>query len=199
MDICFKQLNLGLSPNNPLFEDCKRFDYDHVDVARREGKNGRTDQDVPVSSTFKQHRVSLDYFKDEPILEVIQAFNLMPKILMIQPNHIYNWHRDSYRATAFNLMLSNDDNYLVMFCYDKEKNQVPPKGSVYFPYVKLEYQPNKFYLLNTQVPHNSINYGTEPRYVLSMGYYELDPLDTEKIGFYYYRNALAQLKDRNLL
>lgn len=200
MNLCFTELNFGLNPNNRLFEDCKTFDYGHVDVGRREGKGARTDDDVAVKATFRQHRVSLNYFKDEPILALIQEFNLIPKILLIEPGHIYNWHRDTYRATAFNLMLTNDDQYLVMFAHEHPTNSFMPPEYIYFPYTSIRYNYNQFYLLNTQIPHNSINYGTVPRYVLSMGYYELDPIRLKRgITYDHYYTTIDKLKTKNLI
>ena len=170
---CFEKLNIGLLPTNKLFEDCKTFDYGHVDVAKREGKAGRIAEDVEVTATFRQHKVPLEYFKNEPILELIQEFNLT---------------------------LTQDDQYLVMFAHEHKKDLFMPKDYIYFPYTRLTYEPNKFYLLNTQIPHNSINYGMVPRYVLSMGYYELDPLRTKgPITYDYYYSTINKLKEKNLV
>lgn len=200
MNECFTKLNIGLLPTNKLFEDCKTFDYGHVDVARRAGKDGRVADDVEVIATFRQHKVPLEYFKDEPILELIHEFNLLPKILLIEPGHIYNWHRDAYRATAFNLMLTQDDQYLVMFAHEHKKDSFMPRDYIYFPYTNLNYETNQFYLLNTQIPHNSINYGTVTRYVLSMGYYELNPLKTKgPITYDHYYSTINKLKEKNLV
>jgi hypothetical protein len=200
MNECFTKLSLGLSPSNPLFEDCKTFDYGHVDVTKNQGKEGRVTHDVAISATFKQHKVPQNYFENEPILELIQEFNLYPRILLIEPGYIYNWHRDVYRATAFNLMLTQDDQYLVMFAHEHKKDSLMPRDYVYFPYTRLTYEPNQFYLLNTQIPHNSINYGTESRYVLSMGYYELNPLITKgPITSDHYYSTVDKLKEKHLV
>ena len=160
----YKKLNIKLSKNNALFQDFRSFDYQHVDLPNNE---------YDKRNTFKQVKVSLDYFKNEPILEVIEDYNLIPVCFLIESEHTYNWHRDAWRLTAFNLMLNDNPDYLVMFAKDFPIDKsVTLTNMMYTPTISMSYEPRTFYAFNTQIPHISINYGKENRYLLTLAHYK---------------------------
>ena len=155
----FTKLNIGLSPDNPIFSDYKNFPYEQV---------GNQLQNLEKETTFPQYSVPLDYFKNEKLFPLFSILNLKPKIFLVEKNYCYNWHRDAFRSLAFNLMLNEDDEYFVAFVkYISDNNQV--ESFRYKEFERLVYEKNKFYLLNNQVPHISINFGQEHRYILSIG------------------------------
>lgn len=158
---CYKRLKLSLSPDNKLYQDFESFPYGHVDVRG---------QIYDKKNTFKQFTVPMEYFDNEPILEIMTALNLQPKIFLVEPKYCYNWHRDGWRNIAFNTMLNDDPNYYVAFapeCPDDMNH----RNMVYVKTEEVRYEPYKFVLFNTQVPHLSINTGDSPRYLLTVANY----------------------------
>ncbi len=181
MTECFLETNLELSEDSKIFNEYKNFNYQHIDIPNANGRE-RQSSDVVTSSTFKRVSLPRDYFKNEKIDNFIQKFNLSVKIFLIEPGYVYNWHRDTYRHLAFNCMLGGDDNYLVLFSHEYPNGLHPHVTFAhysYFPFTRLIYNPRKFYILNTQIPHISINFGSEPRYLLTLAEYENKPLECQ--------------------
>jgi hypothetical protein len=173
MNNCFEKLNIKLSPDNKLFEDCKEFEY--IQVVNHVGKKNTFPQFV-----LKDYK---RYFHNEPILKIIEKYNLEPKLFQIEPGWFYNWHRDGFRHAAFNLPLSRDDDYLVLFAHEfpnYNKPQITLEGYSYFPTTRIQYEQDTLYLVNTQIPHCSINFGTEPRYLLTMAEFTNYVVDSAK-------------------
>ena len=105
------------------------------------------------------------------IYDLVDRCDLMCKIYKIEPQTIYSWHVDTWRDWTMNLLLSEDDqNYMTVF---STKPMKTPTGIsvLNIPYVQLQYEPQKFYLLNTTHPHMVINYSSKPRYVLTVAFF----------------------------
>jgi hypothetical protein len=188
----FKKLKIKLSPDNKLYQDCKEFDFNHVEVKDKLYNKNRT---------FKQVRISLDYFKNEEIFPVMEDLNLTPSVFLIEPKHCYNWHRDAWRNIAFNTMLNDNPEYLVLFAPDYP-NDLPANEIMYTRTEEVRYDPGQFVLFNSQIPHISINTGTENRYLLTIAYYsgeKTKSLKKEPVSYEEYSEVIQYLKDRNLL
>ena len=162
----YSKMTFGLTENNQLFQDYSSFIFDHPEVP---GKI------YNKKNTFKQCVVPLHYFENEPIEELIKEYQLRPVIFLIEAGYVYNWHRDSWRNSTFNLMLNDDLDYLVMFAKDYPDTETAYKIS-YTPTVRLVYEEKNFYVLNTQIPHISINYGSVNRYLLTLAKYTSEPV-----------------------
>ena len=196
MNNCFTKLNFSLSPDNPLFEDCKKFTYS------TDSKGNSNIHDTNKKNSYTTHpqcKIELTYFENEPIMELISKFNLTPKVFKIMPNHCYSWHRDGYRKVGFNINLSSNTDYLVLFGH-QIPNGIPVTDYKFFPVTTLEYDKNTLYLFNTQIPHMSVNYGTEDRYLLTLGCFLDSSLDNNfnDTSYEYYSNLVNYFKEHNL-
>ena len=163
---CFEKLNLKLSTNHSIFNEHLTFDYGHVDVRLYSENN-----------TFLRYSLPDDYFKGEAIYEVMQQYKLKAKIFLMEPGYLYNWHRDAWRNIAFNMLLTDDPNYILAFAHTYRPAQIiDPNKFMYSPFTSLRYEPNTLYLLNSQIPHLVFNYGTVNRYLLTIAHYESQPV-----------------------
>ena len=189
---CFRKLKLKLSSDNKLYQDYRNFNYDHVDVKNKIYNKNRT---------FKQVPVPLEYFEDEDLFSVMQDLRLTPTIFLIEPKHCYNWHRDAWRNIAFNTMLNDDPDYLVLFAPEHPED-IPPGRMMYTRTEEVRYDPGSFVLFNTQVPHISINTSTANRYLLTIAHYsgeQTKSLKGETVTYEEYSEVVQYLKDRDLL
>jgi hypothetical protein len=189
---CFKKLKLDLPPDHKIFKEFKNFEYSQVEVKHKLYNK---------SKTFKQCHLSNDYFAGTTLSRVMNDLNLHASIFLIEGSHFYNWHRDAWRNITFNLTLNNDSDYLVLFAPDADPNESTAL-MMYERYVQLQYDDNKFVLLNTQIPHLTITKGTVDRYLLTVAHYSGKPtksLIDQKSDFSEYEQTIVYLKDHNLL
>lgn len=186
---CFEKLNIKLSENNPLFKDYKTFEYKQIEVGI-----------FHKSRTFRQFRVSASYFENEPIGEVIKKFNLVPTIFLIEAGYCYNWHRDAFRFAAYNMMLSDDPNYVVAFAPEYTADLKVEAMPLYTPITQLIYEPRNFYVLNTQIAHLSINCSNTDRYILTLAsYIRMYGSDIRSGNRSYYNEVIEELKKLNFI
>ena len=189
---CFEKLNLHLSNNHSLFTEHLTFDYGHVDVRLYSENN-----------TFLIYSLPNDYFKGEAIYDLMQEYNLKAKIFLMEPGYLYNWHRDAWRNIAFNMLLTNDPNYILAFAHNYQIDQpVEPTKFMYSPFTSLRYEPNTLYLLNSQIPHTVFNYGTINRYLLTIAHYEGEPVPSyfqKSANQISYITTVADLANKGLI
>ena len=177
MNNCFEKLNIKLPKNNKLFDDCKNFDY--VRVVNHVGKK----------NTFPQYNLTnyRQYFYNEPILELIEKYKLEPKIFQVEP------------GSAFNLSLSRNSDSVVLFAHEYpnyNKPYITMESYSYFPTTRIQYEQDTLYLVNIQIPHCSINVGTEPRYLLTMGNFTkvlVDSFENNEPDIEYYKSLIETL------
>ena len=80
-------------------------------------------------------------------------------ILRMEPNTCYNWHVDTDRKVGLNMLLSDDGKSRCLF--------LDGEAGVVFKTQELQYEPDTYYVFNTQVPHTVYNFETT-RYLLSI-------------------------------
>jgi hypothetical protein len=80
-------------------------------------------------------------------------------ILRMEPGTCYNWHVDTDRKVGLNMLLSDDGDSRCLF--------LDGEPGVVFKTQELSYQPDTYYVFNTQVPHMVLN-TTRPRYLFSL-------------------------------
>ena len=99
-------------------------------------------------------------------------------VIKLHPYRVYNWHVDTERRVAINMLLTaNNDSHCL---FSDDINQIQIKTT------ELKYDPDTFYLFNTQYPHMVLN-GHSDRWLFSV---EFQPnID--------YNMVLAWLKDNN--
>jgi len=131
-----------------------------------------------IQDHFNNNKHSLEYvdyygFTLSPLPEqvyltepLISSINLKYKIsgcsiLKLDPFRCYKWHQDARRGVSINLLLSPESRSAVLF-----GNSVSDSDDQ-FEIAEFEYEPNYFYLFNTQAMHTVINY-EQPRYLFSL-------------------------------
>lgn len=163
---CYETTSLKLSVNHPIFTEHTTWDYKFGNVKIYDKKN-----------TFLRCSLPTDYFVGEPIHDLMIEFNLTAKVFMMEPGTVYNWHRDAWRNVAFNLLLTDDPNYLTIFAHDHpaEEDLIVSKF-MYAPITQVIYEPRTFHLLNSQKPHLAVQYSKVNRYLLTIANYEATPV-----------------------
>ena len=100
---------------------------------------------------------------------VLRALNKKRKfrsgILRVEPNVVYNWHVDSERKSALNMLLYDDGDSRCIFA--------PYGFGIVMPVVELKYRPSTFYAFNTQIVHMVCN-TSKPRYLFSIEFMDED-------------------------
>lgn len=119
-----------------------------------------TRQDWFSSNGFDILKIDKNFFKDSNLFPIIQKFNAVPLIFKVDPMIWYDWHTDSTRQCAINLLLTGFNSH----CFFGDR-----KSRDLVHLTELTYQPNTYYLLNTQTKHAVLNF-TETRYLLSIGF-----------------------------
>lgn len=104
-----------------------------------------------------------EMFETEPkLMSIIEQFGSHKRLAVYKTgaNTSYTWHRDSARLACLNILLDGYDS-MCLFAQ-------PPKQGMMHDLQKLDYQPNRVYLLNVSQLHSVINFSTE-RHLLSIG------------------------------
>ena len=103
-------------------------------------------------------------FETEPnLVKFINDFNCHSKLAIYRffPNTCYKWHIDhNGRKSCINMLIDGYDS-LVMF-------GIPETNGRFTNITKLDYEPNKYYLLSVHKFHTVFNF-SKPRYLLSIG------------------------------
>jgi hypothetical protein len=102
----------------------------------------------------------------EPLLLWLanNGFDFQVGILCIRPNTCYRWHKDTDRLVGINMLLSGGDSKCLF---------ADSTDAVTFNVTELAYQPDKYYVFNTQADHTVLNFSGD-RYVLSVEFLGLD-------------------------
>lgn len=186
----YEPLNIWLPEDLPLYQKYKDLKYKQVDTGAYE-----------IDKTFERAGLSMKEFESVPaLLDLIKKYKMLSKVFMLLPNTTYNWHVDAFRYVAFNCLLTTDDsNYLTLFCDELEKYNL-----VYFKTKRLVYEPRRFYLFNTQVPHIITNYSDKPRYLISIAPYFADKISNDNVkatdrNFSTYLKIVEDLKLQGLI
>lgn len=81
--------------------------------------------------------------------------------IKMDPHQCYKWHIDYSRGPAINLHMNPLEELSLCLFETEEINKERIK------YLTLHYQPNTFYLFNTQINHTIITF-TRPRYIFTL-------------------------------
>ena len=96
--------------------------------------------------------------KDTFLRYVSSKFKLRVGVLRLPTNTCYDWHTDDERGVAINMLLTPEVRSNCLFTRGGENS---------FKFEELVYEPDTFYIFNTQVKHMVLNY-EKPRYLLSV-------------------------------
>jgi hypothetical protein len=189
MLIPYEPLNLWLPEQFPLYEKVKTLTYHQATVDAYEKER-----------TFLRQGLSKKEFDTVPeLLGLMEKYRMIPKVFMLEPNTTYDWHGDAYRYIAINCLLTHDDeDYLTLFCMDIENYH-----HVYFNTKRLVYEPRRFYMFNTLVPHMVTNFSDKPRYLLTIAPYTAgkipDNMDPKKADFSHFLKMRQEFQDMGLI
>jgi len=114
-----------------------------------------------VASPIPHEILGLDSF----LVDLARKRKFHAGILRMEPNTCYNWHTDTDRKVGINMLLSDDGHSQCLF--------LDGEPGVVFKTQELKYEPDTYYVFNTQVPHMVLN-TTEPRYMFSLEFLEED-------------------------
>lgn len=96
---------------------------------------------------------------DEFLSELRTIRNFRGGILRMEPNTCYNWHVDTDRRVAINMLLCDDGNSKCVFA---------PNGfEIVNPIVELKYKPSTYFAFDTKSYHTVLNF-SEPRYLFGL-------------------------------
>jgi len=114
---------------------------------------------------FDATRIPNEVLAYDPVLADIGSRHpLMGGVVMLPPNTFYNWHTDTRRGVSINMVLNPYDG--VSHCVF-----TPDKDVAVGEFIELQYQPDTYYLFNTQVNHMVLNFD-KPRLLLTVEFGE---------------------------
>jgi hypothetical protein len=128
---------------------------------------------------FKAIQVPIEMLSKDPFL--VALFHKHPfvaGIVQLSPYVCYDWHIDSRRGVGVNMLLTPEIKSHCLFTNTE---------GVQFPFEELVYEPDTYYLFNTQVRHAVINF-YEPRYLFTIEF----AADKDQLSF---ENLLEQIKN----
>lgn len=114
---------------------------------------------------FDATNISNDILFKEPLIAKIgNKHPLMGGVVMLPPNTFYNWHKDARRGVSINMVLNPIDG--LSHCVF-----TPDKDVIVGSFIELKYEPDTYYLFNTQVDHMVLNFD-KPRLLLTIEFGE---------------------------
>ena len=128
---------------------------------------------------FKAIQVPVEMLVKDPFL--VALFNKHPfvaGITQLSPYVCYDWHIDSRRGVGVNMLLTPEIKSHCLF--------TSAEGAQ-FPFEELVYEPDTYYLFNTQMRHTVINF-YEPRYLFTLEF----AADKDQLSF---ESLLEQIKN----
>lgn len=111
--------------------------------------------------------------QDPVMSKLLAKYTLVTGVLRMPANTCYRWHTDTDRKVAVNMLLEDDGASRCIFADDI--------SGVSFPITELKYQPNTYYVFDTQELHTITNF-TTPRYLFSVEFFGKDrPMGFKKL------------------
>ena len=108
---------------------------------------------------FRARPVPHEVIDKDPFLRWLgDRHEFIAGVIKMDANEQYDWHVDTRRGVGINMLLEHDDSALL---FSDEPMMLVKKIRPY------KYEPNTYYLFNTQIPHCVINY-SKPRYLFSV-------------------------------
>ena len=109
---------------------------------------------------FSILRLHKHIFSNTPVGIIIDKFKGSPVIFRLNPMTWYNWHTDTVRQCAINMLINGEDSKT--FFGNKVSTDL-------VELTELNYESQRYYLFNTQKNHAILNLNNF-RYVLSIGF-----------------------------
>jgi hypothetical protein len=117
---------------------------------------------------FQAMALSRGWISREPALLAIDAICPIAQVgILRMPDHwVYHWHRDQNRQACINMLLRTDHHSHTLFGQSI--------NSTNMRCLELAYEPGRYYLFNTQIPHTVINLDVD-RHLFSLEFVEAVP------------------------
>ena len=127
---------------------------------------------------FKAIQVPIEMLSKDPFLmDLFHKHLFVAGIVQLSPYVCYDWHIDTRRGVGVNMLLTPEIKSHCLFTNTE---------GAQFPFEELVYEPDTYYLFNTQVRHTVINF-YEPRYLFTIEF----AADKDQLSF---ENLLEQIK-----
>tara|TARA_B110000503_G_C7171071_1_gene424306 strand:+ start:4342 stop:4788 length:447 start_codon:yes stop_codon:yes gene_type:complete len=142
-------------------------------------------------SGFYGFPIGREIFLQDPVLSKIdKKYKILHgAFLKVNSNSAYHWHIDRKRGASINMLMTYESLSFALF-YKNKDDYITDKQQ--FETVKLAYEPNHFFLFNTQQYHSLINFDA-PRVIFSCLFEEeKDDLTYEMVKDYCIEINLAK-------
>ena len=128
-----------------------------------------------------------EWLNNPALAQINQEFPIKQAgILKMDPHRGYDWHTDTERQLAINMVLptvqSTKHPSETLFSLDQGQ-------AMQYSFHRMSYQPGSLYLFNTQVPHTVINFAL-PRYLFSVEFLASDYTTYQNVRDYCLSNGL---------
>ena len=128
---------------------------------------------------FKAIQVPVEMLSKDPFLvDLFHKHPFVAGIVQLSPCVCYDWHTDTRRGVGVNMLLTPEIKSHCLF--------TSAEGAQ-FPFEELVYEPDTYYLFNTQIRHTVINF-YEPRYLFTVEFAE----NKDQLSF---ESLLEQIKN----
>jgi hypothetical protein len=128
---------------------------------------------------FKAIQVPVEMLSKDPFLvDLFRKHSFVAGIVQLSPYVCYDWHMDTRRGVGVNMLLTPEVKSHCLFTSTE---------GAQFPFEELVYEPDTYYLFNTQVRHTVINF-YEPRYLFTLEF----AADKDQLSF---ESLLEQTKN----
>ena len=128
---------------------------------------------------FKAVQVPVEMLsKDLFLVDLFRKHPFVAGIVQLSPYVCYDWHTDSRRGVGVNMLLTPEIKSHCLFTSTE---------GAQFPFEELVYEPDTYYLFNTQIRHTVINFD-KSRYLFTLEF----QADKDQLSF---ESLLEQIKN----
>ena len=116
--------------------------------------------------SFQAKKIPDAILNSDPFLRELYAFQpYVAGVLKLEPFTCYQWHTDTSRSVGVNMLLNPEAKSHCLF----STNRI--EYSIVCNFDELVYERNKYYVLNSEVPHTVLNFDS-PRYLMSLEFFD---------------------------
>jgi hypothetical protein len=107
-----------------------------------------------------------EILEEDPFFKWLSTrYKYIGGVIKVEPHTTYDWHIDTRRGVGINMILSPQHPTLSKCLFKVHRNETTTK------FVQLMYEPDVYYVFNTQIEHMVINFKA-PRYMLSIEFFK---------------------------
>lgn len=126
----------------------------NIAVAILDYLDTKDDNEWQLYYNFHAIQIPQEIMQKDPVLaSLMQSISFRAGVLRMDPYTCYNWHVDTKRLVGINMLLTGFTSSDCLFA------PTAKASDVVFPFMHHNYDPNTYYIFNTQLPHTVLNYG----------------------------------------